>query len=221
LRPATTDKELTDTDTRQPITDAGAMAGTLQYMSPEQVEGREADARSDIFAFGAVVYEMLTSRRAFEGRSQASRCPSRSGEIARIVLQVGVHGQDVPAGRLVDAAQQCRRLPQISPEGEHSDVLVGLREGSQVVETAVGRPVVDEHHFVGLTQRRDRLCDGGEKLRETLGLVVDGNDDREGRGRPMPVGVRHHRIVPGQRLGPPLVAVDEDRQHVSGASASG
>jgi eukaryotic-like serine/threonine-protein kinase len=63
---------LTDVDTQQPITGAGAMAGTLQYMSPEQVEGRDADARSDIFAFGAVVYEMLTGRRAFDGRSQAA-----------------------------------------------------------------------------------------------------------------------------------------------------
>ena len=72
LRPTSAIKALTETDTRQPISDAGAMAGTLQYMSPEQMEGREADARSDIFAFGAVVYEMLTSRRAFEGPSQAS-----------------------------------------------------------------------------------------------------------------------------------------------------
>ena len=72
LRPATAFSELTETDTRQPITDAGAMPGTPQYMSPEQLEGREADARSDIFAFGAVVYEMLTGRRAFEGPSQAS-----------------------------------------------------------------------------------------------------------------------------------------------------
>ena len=63
---------MSDIDTQQPITGAGAMAGTLQYMSPEQVEGREADARSDIFALGAVVYEMVTSRRPFDGRSQAS-----------------------------------------------------------------------------------------------------------------------------------------------------
>jgi eukaryotic-like serine/threonine-protein kinase len=63
---------LTDVATQQPITGAGAMAGTLQYMSPEQVEGRDADARSDIFALGAVIYEMLTSRRAFDGRSQAA-----------------------------------------------------------------------------------------------------------------------------------------------------
>ena len=51
---------------------AGAMTGTLQDMSPEQVEGREADARSDIFALGVVIYEMVTSRRPFEGRSQAA-----------------------------------------------------------------------------------------------------------------------------------------------------
>jgi hypothetical protein len=46
--------------------------GTLQYMAPEQLEGREADARADIFSFGAVLYEMLTGRKAFEGSSQAS-----------------------------------------------------------------------------------------------------------------------------------------------------
>ena len=54
------------------ITAEGAILGTLQYMAPEQVEGREADARTDIFAFGLVVYEMATGKKAFEGKSQAS-----------------------------------------------------------------------------------------------------------------------------------------------------
>ena len=54
------------------ITVQGTILGTVQYMAPEQVEGREADARTDIFAFGAVVYEMATGKRAFEGKSQAS-----------------------------------------------------------------------------------------------------------------------------------------------------
>src|SRR5258706_8554245 len=54
------------------LTEEGMILGTLQYMAPEQLEGKEADARSDIFAFGAVVYEMATSRKAFEGKSRAS-----------------------------------------------------------------------------------------------------------------------------------------------------
>ena len=58
--------------TRLDVTAQGTMVGTLQYMAPEQVEGSEADARTDIFAFGAVLYEMLTGKKAFEGKSQAS-----------------------------------------------------------------------------------------------------------------------------------------------------
>ena len=50
----------------------GLIAGTLPYMAPEQLEGKEVDARADIFAFGAVLYEMITGRKAFEGTSQAS-----------------------------------------------------------------------------------------------------------------------------------------------------
>jgi len=55
-----------------PLTTAGSVVGTIQYMSPEQIEGKEADARSDIFAFGAVLYEMATGKRAFEGKNQIS-----------------------------------------------------------------------------------------------------------------------------------------------------
>src|SRR5260221_6638734 len=55
-----------------PLTAQGMIVGTLQYMAPEQLEGKEVDARTDIFAFGAVVYEMATGKRAFEGKSQAS-----------------------------------------------------------------------------------------------------------------------------------------------------
>ncbi len=54
------------------ITGEGTILGTLQYMAPEQVEAKEVDARTDIFAFGVVVYEMATGKKAFEGKSQAS-----------------------------------------------------------------------------------------------------------------------------------------------------
>jgi eukaryotic-like serine/threonine-protein kinase len=55
-----------------PMTEQGAIVGTFQYMSPEQVEGKELDGRSDIFSLGAVLYEMLTGQRAFAGKSQLS-----------------------------------------------------------------------------------------------------------------------------------------------------
>jgi len=57
---------------RTPLTAQGTILGTFQYMSPEQLEGGEADARSDIFALGAVLHEMATGNRAFQGHTQAS-----------------------------------------------------------------------------------------------------------------------------------------------------
>src|SRR5713226_3503416 len=55
-----------------PMTQEGTIVGTFQYMSPQQVEGKEVDGRSDIFSFGAVLYEMVTGRRAFQGKSNLS-----------------------------------------------------------------------------------------------------------------------------------------------------
>ena len=56
----------------RPLTVQGTILGTMQYMSPEQLEGKPADARSDIFSFGAILYEMATGRKAFEAKSHAS-----------------------------------------------------------------------------------------------------------------------------------------------------
>src|ERR1051326_2418167 len=74
-----------------PLTAHGAIVGTVQYMSPEQVEGKEADARSDLFAFGAMLYEMATGQRAFPGKSQI--------KVASAILE-----DDPPSLRSLDAA---------------------------------------------------------------------------------------------------------------------
>ena len=63
---------MTSPNISHPLTAEGTVIGTFQYMSPEQLEGKDADARSDIFSFGAVLYEIATGKRAFAGKSQVS-----------------------------------------------------------------------------------------------------------------------------------------------------
>jgi Tol biopolymer transport system component len=63
---------IVDTLTHSPLTTEGTIVGTFQYMAPELMEGKEADARSDIFGLGCVLYEMSTGKRAFDGKSAAS-----------------------------------------------------------------------------------------------------------------------------------------------------
>src|SRR5216683_1820099 len=70
--PRTSAAILTEVTQDSPVTEQGTIVGTFQYMSPEQVEGKDVDARSDIFSFGAVLYEMLTGQRAFLGKSHLS-----------------------------------------------------------------------------------------------------------------------------------------------------
>src|SRR5215472_10403298 len=72
VRSAQPAMDLTAPPPASPLTSEGAILGTLQYMAPEQLEGHEADACTDIFALGAVIFEMATGRKAFEGKSQAS-----------------------------------------------------------------------------------------------------------------------------------------------------
>jgi len=71
-QPSARSASLSGLPTTAGITEQGMILGTLQYMAPEQLEGQEADFRTDIFAFGAVLYEMATRRKAFEGKSHAS-----------------------------------------------------------------------------------------------------------------------------------------------------
>ena len=76
-----------------PDTIAGTVAGTAAYMSPEQAEGKRVDTRSDVFSFGAVLYEMITGRRAFSGETTMST-------LAAILRGARVHGRAAPGSSL-------------------------------------------------------------------------------------------------------------------------
>src|SRR5258706_876262 len=83
------DEAIVDNVTRTtPLTSQGTMLGTVQYMAPEQLEGKPVDHRADLFASGALVYEMLTGKRAFEGVSQASVIASILKDDPRPVSQL-------------------------------------------------------------------------------------------------------------------------------------
>ncbi len=72
LGPTPSAAALTSLPTETPLTEKGTLLGTVQYMSPEQLEGKDADARTDIFALGLLLYEMVTGEKAFTGTSQAT-----------------------------------------------------------------------------------------------------------------------------------------------------
>jgi hypothetical protein len=71
-----------------PLTAEGTIVGTFQYMAPEQIEGTLADARTDIFAFGLLLYEMTTGRRAFDGKTRASLMASVLKETPRSIAEI-------------------------------------------------------------------------------------------------------------------------------------
>jgi eukaryotic-like serine/threonine-protein kinase len=71
-----------------PLTAEGTIVGTFQYMAPEQIEGAALDARTDIFSFGLLLYEMATARRAFEGKTRASLVASVLKETPRSISEL-------------------------------------------------------------------------------------------------------------------------------------
>ena len=114
------------------LTAQGTILGTFQYMAPEQLEGKEADARTDIFAFGAVLYEMVTGKKAFEGKSQAS-------------LIGAIHEQRAAADVGAAAARRRRRS------------IVSCRRALRRIRTSAGRPRAiscDELKWIAEAARR-------------------------------------------------------------------
>jgi Tol biopolymer transport system component len=86
--PKTQQSSLTAFPTQHALTQEGTILGTFQYMAPESLEGKEADARTDIFAFGCVLYEMATGKKAFSGATQASLISSILRDEPQAISQV-------------------------------------------------------------------------------------------------------------------------------------
>ncbi len=94
-----------ETRTQQAVTEEGLVVGSVPYMSPEQAQGRKVDARSDIFSFGSVMYEMLTGKRAFRGanRTATPGCPSQGGTGAAVQADSGSAARSGTRGGAVSA----------------------------------------------------------------------------------------------------------------------
>jgi len=131
------------------LTAQGTILGTFQYMAPEQLEGFEADARSDLFAFGAVLYEMLSGRRAFDGTSQASVIAaimhtdppllSTLQPILPVALERAIHtclAKD-PDDRWQSARDLCRELKWIGASGSP-----GATASQQVGQASIRRAAI-------------------------------------------------------------------------------
>ena len=137
------------TQTR-PITDDGMIVGTAAYMSPEQAEGRKVDGRSDIFSFGAILYEMVTGRRAFEGASMVS-------VLAKILNDEPVSPNAAGAAIPVDVERTIMRCLRKDPARRFqsmADLKVGLddllTDSGSAVAAVPGRATAPARRMVPL-----------------------------------------------------------------------
>ncbi len=137
-QPETPASDIADTPTVSAVTEAGVTLGTLGYMSPEQVRGLPADARSDIFSFGAVFYEMLTGKRAFRGSSPAE---TMSMILKEQPSPIGEANPDAPPG-LDRVVRRCLEKNPANRFHSANDVAFALTDASTetAAPTAFRRP---------------------------------------------------------------------------------
>ena len=133
LQAAETPTNLSALPTEQAnLTAEGTILGTLQYMAPEQLEGKEADGRTDIFAFGATVYEMATGKKAFEGSSQASLIAAIMGQDPRPMAEL----QPMTPRLLDRVVKRCLAKDPDERWQTASDLMTGLKWVTEVGTSA-------------------------------------------------------------------------------------
>ena len=157
------------------ITARGMIIGTLAYMSPEQVEGRETDARSDIFAFGCVLYEMLTGKSAFGRETNAQTIAAVLHEDPPLLSESGV---DIPE-ELQKVISRClEKDPELrfSSMDEVIPLLAGAEKGASRLERGTRQASVAVLPFVNMSSDRENeyFSDGlAEELINSLSRIEE------------------------------------------------
>ncbi|HVE73194.1 MAG TPA: protein kinase [Thermoanaerobaculia bacterium] len=132
------------------LTEEGTIVGTFQYMAPEQLEGAQADARTDIFAFGSVLYEMLTGKRAFEGKTRTSVIAAIVERDPPPISQF----QPMTPPALERLVRNClAKDPEERWQTAH-DLLLGLRALADSTDSGTGVPVA----VAAKTRNRERVA---------------------------------------------------------------
>ncbi|HTO92704.1 MAG TPA: alpha/beta fold hydrolase [Candidatus Sulfotelmatobacter sp.] len=155
----------------QPLTTAGQIVGTFQYMAPEQLEGKEAGARSDLWALGCVLYEMATGRRAFEGASAASLISSIMKDEPRPMAELSPLAP-APLDRMVRAC--LAKDPDQRWQSAH-DLAIALRWPASESGAATDKPGAVERHFVLTAAHVRQLANRSPRL---VGYPVSFMDNR-------------------------------------------
>ena len=148
--PAAVEASGDDATRHAPLTQAGTILGTFQYMSPEQIAGEDVDERSDIFALGAVLYEMLTGQRAFDGTSRTS------------VVTAVLSGSPRSAASL---------RPTTPPSLEHVIAKCLARDREERWQSAAD--IASELMWIGGTSTGEQSAVGGQKGKRRSELLID------------------------------------------------
>jgi eukaryotic-like serine/threonine-protein kinase len=137
MAPSGSSGAMTAFPTQAALTQEGAILGTFQYMAPEQLEGKQTDARTDIFALGCVLYEMLTGRKAFSATSQASLIGAILHKEPESVSQIEAM---IPAA-LDRVVRRCLAKDPEARWQSARDVAIELQDVSEREEPALVAPV--------------------------------------------------------------------------------
>ena len=153
-RPETEADSDADAATVQVNTEPGQVMGTAGYMAPEQVRGKAADHRSDIFAFGSILYEMLSGQRAFRGESPADTMSAILKEEPAELLEAG---RNVPPAleRMVRHCVEKNPAQRFQSAGDLAFNLESLTDGAAASRTSGQTAIADGSSFTTTAQKKD------------------------------------------------------------------